>query len=69
MKITVSKEAAEFFRWRDQINRKHRTMTLGEYQAWCNGGDAVSHPSNTNALRGGLTILLNTPPYIGTVDE
>jgi hypothetical protein len=67
--MSKEQEIENFFRWRDGMNRKHRTMTVGEYMAWCRGGDAVSHPSNSNALRGGLTIILNTPPIIGKVGD
>jgi hypothetical protein len=57
-----------WFDWRERMNNRHRTMTLGEYRAWQIGGDLISHPSNSNALRGGLTLLLKTPPVIGKVD-
>lgn len=59
----------EWFQWRDLNRSKHRTMTLSEYAAWCRGGDAISHPSAANAFPGGLTIILNTPPIIGTVTD
>lgn len=57
-----------YFAWREDMNNRHRTMTVGEYMAWQVAGDTISHPSNSNALRGGLTILLNTPPVIGKID-
>jgi hypothetical protein len=31
------------------------------------GGDAVSSPQSTGSLRGGLTIVFDTPPVIGKV--
>lgn len=57
-----------FFEWRARQNRKHRVMTAGEHAAWLAGGDIISHPSNSGAMAGGLTILLNTPPVIGRIE-
>ncbi len=57
-----------WWQWRETQRRKHRTMTLGEYMAWCRGGDAISSSSEANAFPGGLTILF-TPPIIGKVSE
>lgn len=47
----------EFFEWRKAERKKHRTMTMAEYQAWCRTGDAISHPCNSNSFPGGLTIV------------
>ncbi|WP_162918496.1 hypothetical protein [Taklimakanibacter deserti] len=66
----MSEETFEqFWKWREEMRRKHRTMTIGEYMAWCRGGDAISCPSSTDAFPGGITILLNTPPIIGKVTD
>jgi hypothetical protein len=55
----------EWFAWREAERRKRRVMTVGEYRAWCRGGDAISSSAEANPFPGGLTILLGTPPIIG----
>lgn len=67
MKITVSPDAERFFVWRKEQRRKPRVMTWAEYQAWCRGGDLISHPSDSNAMTGGLTIKLG--PASGVIGE
>ncbi len=61
----------EFFAWRDTMRRKHRTMTLAEYQAWVRGGgDVLSTPVTTNPFPGGLTITFGlSAGYLGTLSE
>jgi hypothetical protein len=61
-------ELDRYFAWRDAMRRKHRTMTMGEYRAWLQGGDLISHPSKASNFLGGLTILLDTPAIIGKVE-
>ena len=51
-------ELDDFFAWREANRRKHRTMTAGEYVAWCRSGDILSTPAEGNAFPGGLTILI-----------
>lgn len=58
-------EIEQWLEWRKAERRKHRTMTMGEYAAWCQGGDSISHPSDANAFPGGITLVLNTPAIIG----
>lgn len=65
---TKGRQLREFFEWRQEMRRKHRTMTWGEYNVWLVVGDIVSHPSSGNALAGGLTIRLNTSPVVGHID-
>jgi len=48
----------DWVQWCDENRRKHRVMTVGEYRAWCAGGDEISHPGSSNAFPGGLTITL-----------
>ena len=55
--MSISAEAQEFFDWRDRQRKKHRTMTIAEYDAWCCRGDAISSPSCSNAFPGGITII------------
>lgn len=69
MKITVSKEAEEFFEWRKRERLKHRTMTWGEYWAWCRGGDSISSCHEANPFPGGLSIILKSPGVIGRTDD
>lgn len=58
----------KFQEWRDGVRRQPRTMTAGEYRAWCmGGGDAVSSSHSTECGWSSLTILLNAPPVIGRV--
>lgn len=59
----------DFFAWRDRQRKRHRVMTMGEYQAWKSGGDMISHPSNSNCFLGGLTLLVDTPAIIGRPNE
>jgi len=61
----------EIFAWRQAEKRKHRIMTWSQYRAWIQGGDAISHPSTSNAFPGGLTIVPDdTPlPIIGRTVE
>lgn len=61
----------EIFAWRAAEKKKHRVMTWSQYQAWCIGGDSISHPSSTNPFPGGLTITPDdTPlPVIGKTIE
>jgi hypothetical protein len=68
MKITVSKEAKEWFEWRNRERRKHRYMTAAEYWAWTRGGDAISSSCESNPFPGGLTIDFNAPAVIGRTD-
>lgn len=54
--------------WRDGIRKQPRTMTPGEYRAWCmGGGDAVSSSQSTECGWSSLTILLTGPAVIGRV--
>lgn len=57
----------DFFAWREEQRQKHRVMTLAEYSAWCRNGDAISCPTSSNAITGGLTIRLDASPIIGRV--
>jgi hypothetical protein len=66
---STSTQVESFFLWREEQRRKHRVMTWGEYAAWCRGGDAISSPSSSSAFPGGLTIIPDTPPIIGRVDD
>jgi len=61
-------ELEQWQSWRTEQRKKHRTMTWGEYMAWCRGGDSISRPYEANAFPGGLTIHFNTPPVIGRMD-
>ncbi len=56
----MSKEADEFFAWRNTMRRKHRVMTWAEYRAWCRVGDDLSHSSDAGAFPGGLTIVFGS---------
>lgn len=60
-------DLAVWLAWRERVDKMKRVMTVGEYKAWCFGGDGVSHPSSSNSLSGGLIILADTPPVIGLV--
>jgi hypothetical protein len=65
--MSTEAEIEQYFSERERLRRKHRVMTMGEYMAWTNGGDALSSSGVTNAFPGGLTILFNTPTYLGKV--
>jgi hypothetical protein len=55
--MALSKEVEDWLKWRDRERAKHRVMTVAEWEAWCRGGDAISHPSSASCFPGGLTIL------------
>lgn len=67
MKFIVSPEAQAFMDWREIERKKHRVMTWAEYETWCHRGDAISHPSSSNAFPGGITIQFG-PPIIGRTE-
>lgn len=56
-----------YYNWRREQQGKPRVMTAAEYHAWCAAGDGISHPSCSNAMRGGLTIILGGPPVLGQI--
>ena len=58
-------ELDKWFEWRDRQRQRPRTMTLGEYECWCRGGDMISDPTTANAFPGGLTITFSGPAIIG----
>ncbi len=60
----------DLFVWRDVLRRKHRTMTIAEYRAWCKVGDILDSPASTGAFRGGLTITFGPDDgYFGILSD
>lgn len=68
--MPIFETADEIFAWRDQQRRRHRVMTMGEYNAWAKSGDFFDSNVSADAFRGGLTIILDgRPTMYGGFDD
>jgi hypothetical protein len=64
--MAKQKELDAWFAWREKERQKDRVMTVGEYQAWCRGGDCLGWSGSTNPGFRNLTITPGAP-IIGQV--